>query len=121
MGMQGALKSAVSAAFAAVGDLKIRVSLVLKDTSDFNFNTGKAVASAPITKSVDAILMKKTKSKGSKDLNTTSSSFLLLQAEDIDDPNQYDKVIINGETWRFVNPVDNNGFTIRARITREAV
>lgn len=120
MGLRSSVSSSVNSAFKAAGDLAIEVTLVLKDTSDFNFNTGKTITTAPVSKIVLAILSRKSKEQASKDLNMTTSSYLLMKASDLPDPNQYDKAIIRGETWRFVTPVNNNGFIIKAKIVREA-
>lgn len=116
MAYRSLIKNQVRKVFKDIKDLAIDVTLINKTISEFNFNTLETVAGTQTTLVTKGVVINTFKDAQKKQQATT----LLLNAEDISNPDSYDKVIISGETWTIVPPFDNNGYTISVEIIRSA-
>jgi len=114
MSLSSKIKRSVRLAFNKLGDLAIPVTLIQKNATGFNFSTGETTSSNPITKVTKGVL------GAVKRKDSTLEKTLLVSSEDITDPDIYDKVTILGVTWNIVPPCENNGFTTKLNIVREA-
>lgn len=111
MSLRGAIKSGVSAAFTAVGDIKTPVvyySATVKDPL-FNYDTktGDKIAPWNVVLSLQAILVSATKSRliGDTDwLIKPGDQVAILQQDDLGFAMQLeDKIEINGKRWGIIN------------------
>lgn len=114
MGYRLLIKNQVKNAFNLIGDLATDVTLVSKEASNFNFNTQTVTLSAGVTKVVKGVVINTFEDQ----LKQQPVTKLLMKAEDITEPDLYDKATIAGVTWNIVPPYENNGYTISVTISR---
>ncbi len=119
MGLKSRVQKQVRNAFKAVGDLALDITLLQKNNTEYNFGTETATATTLVTTNTKGIMVKQ-KRGSSKEQNPSVTRQLLVSAEDVSDPDIYDKVVINGVTWSIVNPYENDGYLINLTITQEA-
>lgn len=113
------LKTQVRNAFKLAKDLALPITLQQKNVSDFNFTTQQPVETAITTVTTKFLKLKEGRSEGS-DKNPSRYMEILLSAEDITDPDIYDKAIIGSETWNIVPPYETEGFIIKLKLSKEA-
>ena len=119
MGYRSIVKSNVRKAFSAVKDLAIELTLTQTNKESFDFSTDTPITTTPVTTTIKAIELKT--GRPGKVPTQGVNKTLLLNAEDIPDPDVYDSVALaDGTVWKFVPPYDNNGYTITATISKEA-
>jgi len=118
MGLKARIQKQVRYAFGAVGDLAKPITLLQKNTTEYNFGTELPVATTLTTTLTKCIELQQKREKGTE--NPSIVKKVLLSAEDISDPDIYDKVVIDGVTWNIVAPYDNDGFLITLSLTKEA-
>lgn len=112
------LKRQVRNAFNAAKDLAMPITLQQKNVSEFNFASGLPVETSLTTLDTKYVLLEDGRKEGTD--NPSRYKQILISAEDISDPDIYDKAIINGEIWTIVPPYENNGFTITLMLNKEA-
>lgn len=112
------LKRQVRLAFKQAKDLAKPVSLQQKNVTSFDFATQTTVATTLVTTESKCIVNKEWTDKDSE----SSSIFMeiVVSAEDISNPDIYDKAVIEGITWDIIPPYVNDGYTITLRLSREA-
>jgi len=116
MGYAELVRKNVKAAFNAVGNLAIDVTLVKSGGASFDFNSG---ASEDVTSSsVCARAIIEGVKKTSEKRNVTSKE-MMLNYEEVGDITLFDEVIIDGTTWKIGNPIEDDGFTVKAEIYKE--
>jgi len=117
--MRSMVKGYVAKAFNMIGDLAENVVLSSSSASGFNYTTGEAVASTPITHNLKAVVefVKK------KDSNTLIAKLLVMakEVELISDLDAFDKVTIRGIVYRVIAPSLNDGYTVTISATKETV
>jgi hypothetical protein len=119
MGYKALIKKQVRNAFKTAGDLTVDVELLQKANSTFDFNSQEASTSAPVSKTVKAVLSFKGREKSETPSNTIKGSLTFI-SEDVSDATIYATAKIDGVTWTLVTPYRDNGFTTKIEITREA-
>lgn len=118
MGLSSTIKRSVRNAFKAVGDLAIDVTLQQKNNTDYDFGTNEVVSTTLITTQTKAIITGQKREAETE--NPSVVKTILVSAEDISDPDIYDKVVIGTETWNIVPPYKSDGFLTTLNLTREA-
>ena len=94
------VKRQVRNAFNSVKDLAKPITLQVKNVSGFNFGTSEPIETALTTTETKYVLLKEGREADTK--NPSRYMDILLNSEDISDPDIYDKAVINGETWTIV-------------------
>ena len=116
MGYSALVKKQVRSAFSLVGDLAVNITLSQKNPASFNFATGDIATTATTQSVIRAIFTNKGRSK---DVANTIIGELMIITEDVDDLTIYDSAVINGVTWNFVPPYDNDDYVTKIKVTKE--
>jgi len=119
MGLSAALVKHVRLAFKIIGDLAIDVTLTQKDSQSFDFGTRTATISTPVATVIKAVKGTTDRDTSSNEANTIKET-LYISAEDADDLTVCDKATFDGFTWNIVQPIENNGYTIKMTVSRVA-
>lgn len=109
---------AVKRAFRQVGTLANSAVFSSSQPAGFNFANGAVADGVSSTKPIRVIVTDTKKKSDEKSMNTRYKTLVLL-AEDAPNIGVYDSVTIDGEVWRIVLPIRNDGYVINADVTRE--
>jgi len=118
MGLDTLIKQQVRLAFAKIGDLAISVTLIQRDAASFNFGTGAASSTAPVTTTVKAVREKIKRPDGGAQEPNTVKAVLLFSSEDVSDFSVYDKATFESKDWVVCHPVENDGYTTKVTMSR---
>lgn len=118
MSYDSLIKRQVRNSFNKVGDLAKSITLQQKNVTDFNFASKSVVATTQTTTETKYILIKEGREKDTE--NPSRYMKIIVNAEDISDPDVYDKAIINGDTWAIVTPSESNGYIVTLKLNKEA-
>ena len=118
MRFKSLIKNNVNKAIRLLGDLAVDVQLTNKTATDFDFGTDTPNYSSDSTITVKGVLLNKSVSKDP--LSNAIKAELLMKASDVDSPDLYDVVLIEGVTWNVIPPYTNDGYTIKMNISRSS-
>ena len=119
MSYQSLIKKQVRSAFRLAGDLIVDVTLIKKANNGFDFSTLEATKDSTDTKVIKALLKTRSKEPKGETTNTTTS-FLVINSDDVDENIIYATALIRGVLWNLVIPYKNNGFTTEIELSKEA-
>jgi len=112
------VQSNVKRAFGLIGNLAKEVTLYSEKPISFDFNTATTIPDTSGSITLSVIISSKDKDGNSNDRASISRDVLAISA-DAPNLNLYDKLSIDGEYWRIVHPINDNGFTVSFKIVRE--
>lgn len=117
--MRSMIQNNVQKAFNIIGDLAETIILSSSSSSNFDYSTGEAVVSTPLTHNLKAVVSYKTK----KDTTTLLVELLVMtkQIEMITDLDAFDKVTVRGIEYRVISPSLNDGYTVVINATKETI
>lgn len=118
MSYDNLIKRQVRNSFKKVGDLAKAITLQQKNVTDFNFATKEVIATTLVITETKYILLKEGRDEGTE--NPTRYLKIIVNAEDIKDPDIYDKAVIKTESWTIVPPYENNGYLVTLKLSKEA-
>jgi hypothetical protein len=119
MGYSNLLKNMTRKAFNLIGDLATEVILTKRTNVGFDFATNTTSTGTLASSRIKGIFNSK-RNTGKPDSPTISESFM-FKAEDLDEPDIYDKITTaDGNVWKIIPPFDNDGSIITIYVARES-
>jgi hypothetical protein len=118
MGYAARVKREIRKAFNRVGDLAKPVTLLKKNTAEFDFGNKEVIETTLTTTTTKAVFLGNKRAKDNE--NPSIIGEFLLSAEDISDLDIYDRIVMDGVTWTLQPPYENDGYLITVKAVREA-
>lgn len=116
MGYRELVENKAILAFKLIGNLAREVTFFQSDSQSFDFATQQPITTPVKTTTAKAVFTVKRRQPGES--NTIMGELLLL-SKDVDDLTIYDKVEIQGQTWRLQPPYANDDYTTTVKVARE--
>lgn len=115
MGYRSLVKKNVDLAFKLIGDLAVDCVLTERTATTFHFNTGATATTDPVVKTIKGVLIVES---NPKDVSVSLTAQLVFKASDLDKPDIYDKVTIDGFIWTIVPPFATDGYITTINLSR---
>ena len=116
MSLNRTIQAGVDSAFKAVGDKTVKATLTNREPVDYDYATNQPVFSEESSKVVDCIFLKKY-SEDDAPANVVKAE-VLFKSYEVPEVDIYDSVMVDGVRWNLIPPFEDNGATVRARLSR---
>ena len=122
MSLRKLVKRQVKQAFKAIGDLKVTVVFRSRVVSTYDFGTmsNTILSRAPII--LNGVLSEKRSKPNGTSLEKPPEASIFFIKEEVDTFGglaSYDELEKDGEIWRIVPPIKDDGFLVEVAISRE--